>query len=128
MGRRGDHEHLVVAQVRRHQVGRQVRGLDEPSRTFTSLTSSMTLVEFGDGELHDRRCLLGAGLLDVAQLDQPVRHEVLGDGLARGDRQPVRHAGPHRPQPCLEPVGGVKHVLGPAHDEAPLLGEVGSAR
>jgi deferrochelatase/peroxidase EfeB len=160
--RRGDHEHLVVPQVRGHQAGRQVRGLDEAEPDLDVPDELDDPGGVGHGELHDglgavrrrpragvprvclpRVCLprvcqprvcqhsagpLGRGLLDAAQLDQPVRYQVLGDGLAGGDGQPVRHPGPDGPQPRLEAVGGVEHVLGPADDEASLLGEVRPGR
>jgi hypothetical protein len=139
---RGDHEHLVVAQVHRHQVGRQVRGLDEAEPHLNVPYQLDDPGRVGHGELHHGRSvirrlrgaglpspgLLGAGLFDAAQLDQPVGHEMLGDGLAGGDGQPVRHPGPDRPHPGFKPVGGVEHVLGPADDEAALLGEVRADR
>jgi hypothetical protein len=132
MAGRGDHQHLVVAQVRRHQAGRQVRGLDEAEPRLNVPDELDDPGGVGHGELHDGRAvirrLLGTGLLDIAQFDQPVRDEVLGDGLAGGDGQPVRHPGPDGPQPRLEPVGGVEYLLGPADDEPSLLGEVGAGR
>ena len=73
MARRGDHEHLVVAQVRRDQVSRKVRGLDEAESHVNVPDQLDNPGGVGDGEFHHSRRvsgrLLGAGLLDAAQLD-----------------------------------------------------------
>jgi len=110
MAGRGDHQQLVVAQVLGDQVRRQVRGLDEAEPGLARPDQVKHPGGVGDGQLdHGRRvargllgsvlpgrCALGAArfgprALDAAQFDQPVRHQVLGDGLAGGDGEPVRH-------------------------------------
>jgi hypothetical protein len=74
MARRGDHQHLVVAQVRRHQVGRQVRGLDEAEPHLDVPYELDHRVGVGHGQLdHGRsavRRLTGAGLLDAGLLER----------------------------------------------------------
>jgi hypothetical protein len=92
---RADHEHLVVAHVRRHQVAGHMRGLDKAEPRLDVPDKLDHRGGVGDGELHDGRRVVRGPLAHAQfarpQLDQPVRHEVLGDGLAGGDRQPVRH-------------------------------------
>jgi hypothetical protein len=108
-----------------------MRGLDEAKPGLAAADQLEHAGRVGDGELDDGgrvARLLDAGLLDPAQFDQPVRHEVLGDRLAGGDREPVRHSGPDRAQARLEAVGRVEHVLGPADHEPALLGEVRPGR
>jgi len=150
---RGHHEQFVVADMLRDQVRRQMRGLDEAEPGLAVADQLEHAGRVGDGELDDggrvARRVLGrvrpdidvrvaalrgvacplaglraAGLLDGAELDQPVRYQMLGDRLTGGDGEPVRHPGPDRAQAGLEAVGGVEHVLRPADHEPALLGEV----
>jgi hypothetical protein len=122
VARRGDDEQLIVAQHLGHEVRWQVRCLDE-AEVGPGLADQLDHAGgVGDGQLDHGRLVTG-GLFRGAQLDEPVRHEVLGDGLAGGDGEPVRHPGPDRAQAGLEAVGGVEHVFRPADHEPALLGE-----
>jgi hypothetical protein len=126
---RGRHhdQQLVVAHVPHRQARGQVRGLDEAQLRLLVADEVDHDGAVGDQQLDDGRGEAAIGF-GGTQLDKPVRDQVLGVGLAGGDREAVRDAGPDRDDARLEPVRGVQHLLGPAEHESPLVGEVRADR